>query len=333
MGGLQTAKRVGATLIMPLAKRLFPYRFSAFNLVFSRFCNASCRMCVKTHYDDKQRSRVYLDQGTLTNVLGQLKSMGARDIAVFPMGEPLVHPRFANYIDQIVSAGFRVIFSTNGELVHKKHHGALGKVANIGYSIEGHDDETVRHYRGVSFEKVERGLHDLRNAVKHVPMVLRTTLYRNMDYEYLDKFMARWAPYFDELVVTPANPPHLYHMQLPDGIDVSPDEFFTFERDSAKRCTIGKTGVAILPNGDVSECTEDYSARFIFGNINQRSLRDIIESRELAEFQDKACANSGDICGNCNVFYSLIPEHQVLTDEMTSYAHKIFAHHRSKAVG
>lgn len=325
MTPIRLIKQAAARAVMPAAKAMFPYRYSAFNLTFSRFCNAACRMCVKTHYDDKEASKAYLDQRTLSNALQQLKSMGARDISVFPMGEPLVHPRFSNYIEQIVEAGFRVVFSTNGELVKPKHHEALRKVASIGYSIEGYDDPTVRHYRGVSFEKVMTGLEGLRAALGDRPMTLRTTFYKNMGREYLEKFMQTWAPHFDELVVNPAYPPHLYHMAMPAGIAVSPDEFFSFQRDPQRQCTLGRTGVAILPNGDVSECTEDYSARFIFGNINDRHLRDIIESKELAQFQEKARNNAGDICGNCTAYFSLIPEHRILVDELTKEAHTLFS--------
>lgn len=320
-----STKHVAARLFKPIASNIFPYRFSAFNLTFSRFCNASCRMCVKTHYDDKDRSRVYLDQTTLTNALNQLASMGARDVNVFPMGEPLLHPHFNEYIDQIVSAGFRVVFSTNGELLKQKHHEALKKVTSIGYSIEGYDEETVRHYRGVSFSKVFNGLESLRQSIGDKPMTLRTTLYKDMDAKYLEKYMATWAKYFDELVVTPANPPHLYHLALPSGIGCSPDEFFTFQKDPAKQCTVGRAGVAILPNGDVSECTEDYSARFVFGNINQTHLREIIEGAKLARFQTMARTNVDNICGDCAAYYSLIPEHRKIADVLSQQAHMLFS--------
>lgn len=325
MSAIAIMRRAVSELIMPVARNVRPYRFGAFNLVFSRFCNATCRMCVKTHFDDKAASRVYLDQATLNSALAQLKSMGARDIAVFPMGEPLVHPRFSAFVEQIVDAGFRVVFSTNGELVKPKHHAAIAKAVDIGYSIEGYDEPGVRHYRGVSFEKVMSGLVALRSALGTQSMTLRTTLYKSMDEAYLKAFMATWAPFFDKLVVTPANPPHLYHSAIPPGAGVSPDEFYTFQRDTAKKCQIGKTGVAILPNGDVSECTEDYAARFIFGNINRQHLRDILESKKLAEFRRNALTNENNVCGDCCVYFSMIPEHKVRAEAMIRLAHDLFA--------
>lgn len=307
-----------------LAKTIFPYRFSSFNLLFTRFCNASCRMCVKTHYDDKVKSRIYLDQGTLENALRQLGSMGVRDINIFAMSEPLVHPKFNDYIGQIVNAGFRVIFSTNGELLKRKHFEALNKVHSIGYSIEGYDDETVRHYRGVSFQKVIDGLAGLRETVGNKPLTLRTTLYRGMEEAYLGKFMSVWAKYFDELVVTAANPPHLYHTPLPTDINCSLDEFYTFKRNPRKRCEITRSEVAILPNGDVAECTEDYASRFLFGNINDKHLKEIIEGEDLARFHARLREGVENVCGECTVFYSIIPEHGAIVERLAGRAHEIF---------
>lgn len=328
MSAIATLRRSAGQILVPIVRLVRPYRYAAFNLVFSRFCNAACRMCVKTHFDDKVASRVYLDQATLTAALGQLKSMGARDISVFPMGEPLVHPRFSAFIDQIVGAGFRVVFSTNGELVKPKHHAAIAKAVDIGYSIEGYDEPGVRHYRGVSFDKVMNGLVALRQALADKPMTLRTTLYRAMDADYLESFMATWAPFFDKLVVTPATPPHLYHSAFPPGVEVSPDEFYAFQRDPERQCRLERTGVAILPNGDVSECTEDYSARFIFGNINTTHLRDILESRELAEFRARARTNTDNVCGDCAAYFSLVPEHRVQAEAMTQLAHGLFVRYQ-----
>jgi len=73
----------------------------------------------------KTASRPYVHHATLNVALTQLKSMGARDVGVFPMGEPLAHPRFSAFVDQIVAAGFRGVFSINGELVKPKHHTAI----------------------------------------------------------------------------------------------------------------------------------------------------------------------------------------------------------------
>ncbi len=311
-------------VLIPVLDKLYPYKYHAINLSFSRFCNASCRMCVKTHYDERSSS-LYLEEKTLESALAQLKSMHVRDVNVFAMGEPLAHPRFNEFIDKIVNAGLRVIFSSNAGLLKEKHFSALAKVHSLGFSIEGYDGETVRHYRGVSFDVLYKRLTGLRKIVGSKWMTLRTTIYKSMDEAYIEKLIDAWGPLFDEITWGIAHPPELY-CEKPEGIQKSSsDEYFTFVRDKNSECTSGILGVVILPNGDVTSCVNDYATRYVFGNINETHFRDILQSGILAEFVRKAQTNVDHICGNCSAYFSIAKEDEKVFKERVKFANRYFA--------
>lgn len=321
---IKKLKKVTGSILVPILSKYYPYKFNSFNLSFSRFCNASCRMCIKTHYDERSKL-MYLDDRTLEAALAQFKSMGVRDISIFAMGEPLAHPRFNEFVSRIINAGFTITFSSNGGLLKEKHFSALAKVKSLGFSIEGYDAETVKHYRGVSFDKLYRGITGLRHAIGSKKMILRTTLYKNMDEPYLENFIAVWGPLFDEIIWTPAHPPELYFEKAKGIPKSSSSEYFTYIRDQKNRCASGALGVVILPNGDVISCPCDYTTRFTFGNIKQKPLLKILRSDGLIEFTQKAHTNIDNICGDCSAYFSIVKEDKSIFDERVKFANKRLA--------
>ena len=280
-------------------------------------------MCVKTHYDERSRS-LYLEEKTLESALAQLKSMRVRDVNVFAMGEPLAHPRFNEFIDKIVNAGLRVIFSSNGGLLREKHFSALAKVHSLGFSIEGYDGETVRHYRGVSFDMLYKGITGLRKKVGSKWIILRTTIYKNMDEAYIERFIDVWGPLFDEIIWGIAHPPELYCGKMEGIRKSSSDEYFTYVRDKKNKCTSGLLGVVILPNGDVTSCVNDYATRYVFGNINETDFRDILQGGILTEFVRNAKTNVDHICGDCSAYFSIAKEDEKVFKERVKFAKMYF---------
>jgi len=315
-------KLMACRALVPILRRVHPYRFFSANLPFTTACNAACRMCPKSHHE--RRPALSLDEKTLEAALSQFKRMGFRDINIFNMTEPLMHPRFNEFVDKIVGRGFRVNFSSNGGMLKEGHYSSLAKAHGIGFSIEGYDDKTVRYYRGVSFTALREGIAGFREITRPKELVLRTIVYRDMGEDYIRRFIDVWGPLFDEIVWGVAYPPELVCGNKTGAQRSKDREYFTFVRDKGQRCASGKLGVVILPDGEVIPCCYDYSMLRSFGNIHETPFREILRSKALAEFVRKARTNIDNICGDCAAYFKISEEDGRVYERRVKFARQYF---------
>ena len=88
-------------------------RFRKVYLEISNICNLSCSFCPCT-----KREKHAMTEDEFATLLSKLRPW--TDYLYFHlMGEPLCHPQLLSFLSQANDAGFRVILTTNGSLLHK----------------------------------------------------------------------------------------------------------------------------------------------------------------------------------------------------------------------
>ena len=134
-------------------------RFSKVYVEISNLCNLSCSFCPGT----KRKKRAMTEED-FSSLLPKLRPY--TDFLYFHlMGEPLCHPTLGRFLELAHAAGFKVILTTNGTLLHERQtlllaSAGLHKVNISLHAFEANDfDVPFEEYlrRCLSFGKAAEG--------------------------------------------------------------------------------------------------------------------------------------------------------------------------------
>ncbi|MFO7751467.1 MAG: 12,18-didecarboxysiroheme deacetylase [Desulfobacteraceae bacterium] len=143
-------------------------------------CNLKCVHCYAQSEDISYDNELTEDQSY--KMLDDLADFGV-PVVLFSGGEPLVHPRLADYAAYAVKRGMRAVISTNGTLITREKARTLKEIglSYVGISMDGlepvHDE-----FRGIkgSFQKALQGIRNCQEA--GIKVGLRFTINkRNVD--------------------------------------------------------------------------------------------------------------------------------------------------------
>ncbi|MBF0411801.1 MAG: 12,18-didecarboxysiroheme deacetylase [Desulfamplus sp.] len=146
----------------------------------TRRCNLRCVHCYAQSEDISYDNELTHEQSLA--MIDDLAEFGA-PVLLFSGGEPLVHPRLAEYAEYAVKKGMRAVISTNGTLITKEKAKILKQIglSYVGISLDGLE-ETHDKFRGVkgSFQKALQGIRNCQAA--GIKVGLRFTINkRNVD--------------------------------------------------------------------------------------------------------------------------------------------------------
>ena len=140
-------------------------------------CNLRCRHCWIApggHQEAVQNDR-HLSMDLFCSILRQADSIGCRSIKLTG-GEPLLHPRIDEMLDQIRDLGFSLNVETNGTLCTPQlaEKIAVCKDVFVSVSLDGTDRATHDWIRGVggSFERAVSGIRTLVDAGVRPQLIL-----------------------------------------------------------------------------------------------------------------------------------------------------------------
>lgn len=130
----------------------------------TRRCNLKCVHCYAQSEDISYDNELTDEQ--CFKMMDDLAEFGV-PVILFSGGEPLVHPKLAEYAEYAVKKGMRAVISTNGTLITKEKAKILKKIglSYVGISIDGmeaiHDE-----FRGIkgSFQKAIQGIKNCQEA-------------------------------------------------------------------------------------------------------------------------------------------------------------------------
>ncbi|MBF0573761.1 MAG: 12,18-didecarboxysiroheme deacetylase [Desulfamplus sp.] len=130
----------------------------------TRRCNLRCVHCYAQSEDISYDNELNHEQSIA--MIDDLAQFGT-PVLLFSGGEPLVHPRLAEYAEYAVKKGMRAVISTNGTLITKEKAKILKDIglSYVGISLDGLE-ETHDKFRGVkgSFQKALQGIRNCQEA-------------------------------------------------------------------------------------------------------------------------------------------------------------------------
>ena len=130
----------------------------------TRRCNLRCVHCYAQSEDISYDNELTHEESLA--MIDDLADFGA-PVLLFSGGEPMVHPRLAEYAEYAVKKGMRAVISTNGTLITREKARILKEIglSYVGISLDGLE-ETHDKFRGLqgSFKKAIQAIKNCQEA-------------------------------------------------------------------------------------------------------------------------------------------------------------------------
>ena len=256
-------------------------------------CNLDCTFCIKN-----KREKKFISTKEYMKVLENIKPF-TNYVYLHLMGEPLLHPKINEIIDMTSKNKINVNITTNGYLLKRVENNQ--NIRQINISLHSFD------------EKYNIGLKDYLNNIFDTIKTLPNTIinYRlwasNKHYYEIIKILEE--KYQKEII-----PNNIGNFTLDKNIFVSIKEEFKWPeiKESRKEGTKSFTGtclalkdhIGILSNLDVVACCLDSNGDICFGNLNDNTLAEIINSEKFNYIKMNLENNikTEELCKNCNFY-------------------------------
>lgn len=253
-------------------------------------CNLRCSFCAAS-----SRPKMVMDPAAVTEVLQRIQGH-TRHLSLHVLGEPLLHPQFADILARCHAHGMRVNLTTNGTLVGRHRQTLLTAPALRQLSISLHS--LLELELGVA-EAHLRGIIDLaREASRSTTLYVSLRLW-NLRAAAPSKTDAakRWllerlAAAFADAPFDPDRLSGGRGIPLAERVFLNPEMQFNWPHPAMSE--LGQNGycrglrdhLAILVDGTVVPCCLDGEGRLALGNIFTQPLADILASPRATRMRE-----------------------------------------------
>ena len=257
-----------------------------FDIEASRRCNVKCRFCPRPHIKNVGDMEPDTFRRFLENV-----PLQSKDIVNFcGLGEPLLNSSLPDYLRLLRERYPRqtIGLTTNGTLLDGNIVPALldSRINFIQVSFNGIDAaDYERQVEGAQFECTLANLEYTRDEIRkreNSPTELQVTyLLARQNLRDKQKIESFWA---DRTIMAF---PLYYHTR--GGFMKQPDMTPLDKGGFAKQrsCTVFEGIQFIAWNGDVLSCCHDIEHKYVFGNINQDRLREVVARKKRVVKQNQ----------------------------------------------
>lgn len=241
-------------------------------------CNLSCTFCPGTSRDPRFMSAVEFE-----TVLKKLSGY-TEHLYFHVMGEPLLHPEVAHFLELCGAYGYRVNITTNGLLVGKQADVLVDSQALRQVNISLHSQEEVttvtklEQYLDGIFEFTDKALAKGGIYVSYRLWNLSSEVADKYNTFIVQKLEQHFKPGFSILDTL-----HLTNrVKLRESLFLNSAKVFqwpsmTADETGNKGFCLGlRDQVAILVDGTVVPCCLDSDGRIQLGNIFQEDFRHIL---------------------------------------------------------
>ncbi len=269
-------------------------RFRKVYLEISNVCNLSCRFCPGT-----KRQRRFMTEAEFSSLLPKLRDW--TDYLYFHlMGEPLCHPMLERFLHLAEEAGFQVILTTNGTLLHTHQEmllnaGALHKVNVSLHAFEANDLQ-------IPFGEYLRQCLAFGQAAQGKTLVVYRLWNRGgqdeKNRQILDSLRAAFPGEWKE---SPRG------TRIGDRIILEYGDKFDWPdlnaEDGGKQvfCYGLRDQIGVLCDGTVVPCCLDHEGDIALGNLYTQNLADILQTpRATAMYEGfRRRTASEELCRKC----------------------------------
>ena len=273
-------------------------------------CNARCIMCP---VEDVKRAKKLMPDKLFDKLVEQISPHAdwVKQVALQAQGEPTLDKRLHYKIRRMKDIGIKTVtIISNGSLMTKTK---AEEILEAGldfcdFSVDGSTKDTFENIRlRLDFDEVVRNIENFieaRNRINPDCFIrVRFTIQDTNRHEF-DEFKKFWNARLGN------NPNDLaYGKELHHWANWM-DDFEPYENEelnelNATPCQSPFSTFAVLNDGRVALCCNDYNAEVCLGNVYENTIEEIWHGNEFERIQNlhKERGRCGvDICVNCNAW-------------------------------
>lgn len=234
-------------------------------------CNFQCKMC-PTGLGIVNRRKRKMHNLIYTHIIREVGYRERVGIRFVRWGEPLLHPRVAEYIALAKSRYIRTHLNTNGSLLTEGKCRLLidSGLDSIKFSFQGGNAMSYALWRtGGDFwdtiDKVKM-MYRMRKSKNRPYIIVGTTIAED---ENADEFVDIIKPYCDKVIVGKTQ-------DLVNDVRQTP---ITYCPEMFK--------ISVNCNGDVTFCCADYDGEMVLGNILKNTIYDLYHGDKAQNIRRK----------------------------------------------
>ena len=281
-------------------------KFYRIYIELTNVCGLRCSFCPTKNLPNTTMSLEFFD-----SVVKQSKHY-TNEIACHVVGDPLTLSNLNEYLDIIHKYKMKALLTTSGYFMKKHNHETLFhpavKQINISLNAFNKNDTTI------SFDQYMNPIINLcHEKVKQKKELFINLRMWNLDEVMSEKnfnselFMLLEKSFDVNLDLNKLNPKEKKNIRLDYKVLLHFDNYFEWPSLQNRvyghgTCQGLSSHIGVLANGDVVPCCLDSEAIINLGNIEEKSLKEILEGKRSVDmrqgFKDGVC--SEELCLKCS---------------------------------
>lgn len=295
---------------------------------FVYVCNASCPNCPYTLSDIRESfsDKPFMEQDTFKIIADQCGKYGAY-IRISGGGEPMLHPQAQELLVYAKEVGAKVGLITNGSLFNKAILSRLisANIDVIEFSADAGDMQTYERVRpGLDWENLVHNVElavEIRNRLRGKTKIIVSAInQKGVDIDQVEKFWQSRVDNFQKrkfLTWGIGNPEQ--------SADITP---YLDTRNTP--CPFIFERLNIDSRGNVMVCGYDIAAKTNFGNVHEKSIKEIWHGEDFEYYRQIHLSGRGKeivLCKECpdwqyrswtHNYWNLVKEAEKTRQEKTS---------------
>lgn len=265
-------------------------KFSKIYVEITNYCNLNCSFC---SIDSRKKKEMTVDE--FTHVINEIKPF-TNSIYLHVKGEPLLYSCLDEILTICDNNNINVRITTNGTLLKNKKEILLKhKIKQINVSL--HSENNQPNY----FENVFNTCDELSKKMTIIYRIwtLPTLKLDKISTKIVDKIVFHYN-LSTNVVYKIINDKNI---KISDNIYLDKDYEFEwpkikYDSNNYGTCLGTRSHIAILSNGDVVPCCLDSNANIKLGNVFEKNLKDILNSKLFQDIRN-GFQNNKVICSLC----------------------------------
>jgi radical SAM protein with 4Fe4S-binding SPASM domain len=279
-------------------------------------CMMNCLMCPRKQMKRKVQ---YMDFELFKRIIDQAK--WDDNLWIHNFGDPLLHPKIIDMIKYVAKKGIKARISTNPNLLSEKMCNNLinSGLYELMISLDAIDDKTYKYIRGpnanynTAVKNINRFLRLKKENKSKIKVTMAMVQMKANKYD-VEKYKEIWTKEgMDSLSI--------HKISILDASDAKiveqgDDELFSkqFKHKENNFCAEPWIGMVVTASGKVVTCCLDYDEKYIVGDLNKESLKDIWNNGKMQLIRkqvQKKILHQNPLCKTCferndNVLYKQI---------------------------